>query len=126
MKCTPLKHACAAVALGHACREEQKRPQQVAVNETRALFSFAACFGRVAAPNGPNTKEIVTTVTPHSPSISGLPHDRPSSVARQQRKKSDPRPPQAAGALKIALLRVLGAHGEHDVVPAQVMGCQLT
>ena len=65
---------------------------------------------RVAAPNGPNTKEIVTTVTPHSPSISGLPHDLPSSVARQQRKKPDPRPPQAAGALKIALL---AAHGEH-------------
>ena len=57
----------------------------------------------VAAAKGPNTKEIFTTVTPHSPSIFGLPHDRPSSVARQQRKKPDPRPPQAAGALKTAL-----------------------
>ena len=52
-------------------------------------------------------KEIFTAVTPNNPSISGLPHDRRSSVARQQRKKPDPRPPQAAGALKIALL---GAH----------------
>ena len=65
---------------------------------------------RVAVPVSPKTKEIFTAVTPHNPSISGLPHDRPSSVARQQRKKPDPRPPQAAGALKIALL---GAHGEH-------------
>ena len=31
-------------------------------------------------------------------------------MARQQRKKPDPWPPQAAGALKIALL---GAHVEH-------------
>ena len=66
--------------------------------------------GCVAAPVSPKTKEIFTAVTPHNPSISGLPHDRPSSVARQQRKKPDPRPPQAAGALKIALL---GAHAEH-------------
>ena len=55
-------------------------------------------------------KENFTTVTSHNPSISGLPHDRPSSVARQQRKRPDPRPPQTAGALKIALL---GAHAEH-------------
>ena len=65
---------------------------------------------RVAVPVSPNTKEIFTAVTPQSPSISGLTHDHPSSVAHQQRKKPDPRPPQAAGALKIALL---GAHGEH-------------
>ena len=65
---------------------------------------------RVAVPNGPKTKEIFTAVSPHNPSISGLPHDHPSSVARQQRKKPDPWPPQAAWALKIALL---GAHGEH-------------
>ena len=63
-----------------------------------------------SAPVSPNTKENFTTVTSHNPSISGLPHDHPSSVARQQRKKPDPRPPQAAGALKIALLR---AHAEH-------------
>ena len=67
-------------------------------------------LGRVAAPISPKTKEIFTAVTPHNPSISDLPHDHPSSVAHQQRKKPDPRPPQAAGALKIALL---GAHGEH-------------
>ena len=67
-------------------------------------------IGRVAVTNGPKTKEIFTAVTPQSPSISGLTHDHPSSVAHQQRKKPDPRPPQAAGALKIALL---GAHGEH-------------
>ena len=66
--------------------------------------------GRVAVPVSPNTKEIFTAVTPQSPSISGLTHDHPSSVAHQQRKKPDPRPPQAAGALKIALL---GAHAEH-------------
>ena len=65
---------------------------------------------RVARLNGPNTKDFFTAVTPHNPSISGLPHDHPSSVARQQRKKPDPWPPQVAGALKIALL---GAHGEH-------------
>jgi hypothetical protein len=59
---------------------------------------------------GKKAKETFTTVTYHNPSISGLPHDRPSSVARQQRKKPDPRPPQAAGALKIALL---GAHALH-------------
>ena len=61
-------------------------------------------------PNGPKTKESFTAVTPHNPSISDLSHDHPSSVARQQRKKPDPWPPQAAGALKIALL---GAHAEH-------------
>ena len=66
--------------------------------------------GCVAAPVSPKTKEILTAVKPHNPSISDLPHDHPSSVARQQRKKPDPWPPQAAGALKIALL---GAHGEH-------------
>ena len=65
---------------------------------------------RVAVPVSPNTKEIFTAVTPQNPSISGLTHDHPSSVAHQQRKKPDPRPPQAAGALKIALL---GAHAEH-------------
>ena len=64
----------------------------------------------VAAPVSPKTKEILTAVKPHNPSISDLPHDHPSSVARQQREKPDPWPPQAAGALKIALL---GAHGEH-------------
>ena len=61
-------------------------------------------------PNGPKTKEIFTAVTPHNPSISGLLHDHPSSMARQQRKSPDPWPPQAAGALKIALL---AAHVEH-------------
>ena len=66
--------------------------------------------GRVAVPVSPKTKEFFTAVTPQNPSISGLTHDHPSSVARQQRKKPDPRPPQAAGALKIALL---GAHAEH-------------
>ena len=66
--------------------------------------------GCVAAPVSPKTKETFTAVTPHNPSIFGLPHDHPSSVARQQRNKPDPWPPQAAGALKIALL---GAHGEH-------------
>jgi hypothetical protein len=55
-------------------------------------------------------KNFLRPITPHNPSISGLPHDHPSSVARQQRKKPDPWPPQAAGALKIALL---GAHVEH-------------
>ena len=59
---------------------------------------------------GKKAKEIFTTVTSHHPSISGLPHDLPPSVARQQRKIPDPWPPQAAGALKIALL---GAHAEH-------------
>ena len=60
--------------------------------------------------NGPNTKDFFTAVTPHNPSIPGLRHDHPSSVARQQRKKPDPWPPQATWALKIALL---GADAEH-------------
>ena len=72
---------------------------------------FSDMVRRVAVPVSPNTKEIFTAVTPQSPSISGLTHDHPSSVAHQQRKKPDPRPPQAAGALKIALL---GAHAEHE------------
>ena len=82
----------------------------------RATYCHALSWGpglqhrRVAAAVSPKTKEIFTAVTPHNPSISGLPHDRPSSVARQQRKKPDARPPQAARALKIALL---GAHVEH-------------
>ena len=59
---------------------------------------------------GKKAKEIFTTVISHHPSIFGLPHDLPPSVARQQRKIPDPWPSQAAGALKIALL---GAHGEH-------------
>ena len=50
---------------------------------------------RVARLVGPNTKDFFTAVTPHNPSISGLRHDHPSSVARQQRKKPDPWPPQA-------------------------------
>ena len=72
-------------------------------------FVFSYLTRCVARLNGPNTKDFFTAVTPHNPSISGLPHDHPSSVARQQRKKTDPWPPQAARALKIALL---GAHAE--------------
>ena len=58
----------------------------------------------------PETKLFGLAVTPHNLWISDVPHDRPSSVARRQRKKPDPWPPQAARALKIALL---GAHAEH-------------
>ena len=65
---------------------------------------------RVAAPDSLKSERIFTTVRSHNPSISGLPHDRPSSVARQQRKKPGLRPPKAAGALNNALL---GAHAEH-------------
>ena len=61
-------------------------------------------------PKWSKYERFFTAVTPHNPSISGLPHDHPSSVARQQRKKPDPWPPQATWALKIALL---GAHAEH-------------
>ena len=96
------------MALSRLCQSRSAHARVCAV--CTAFLTDEMTNRRVAAPNGPNTKEIVTTVTPHSPSISGLPHDLPSSVARQQRKKSDPRPPQAAGALKIALL---AAHGEH-------------
>ena len=106
---------------GRACTvadpAERARHQlsvETVVPDLQAYFtpplSRADCLRCVAVPNGPKTKEIFTAVTPHNPSISGLPHDLPSSVARQQRKIPDPRPPQAAGALKIALL---GAHGEH-------------
>ena len=68
--------------------------------------------GRVAActPSRAKYERFFTAVTPHNPSIPGLRHDHPSSVARQQRKKPDPWPPQATWALKIALL---GADAEH-------------
>ena len=89
------------------------------------MSGFLTCSpGRSAAPTPPRhrvtdalqrqigkkAKEIFTTVTLHNPSISEVPHDLPSSVARQQRKEPDLWPPQATRALKIAFL---GAHGEH-------------
>ena len=79
-------------------------------DETEKKRNWRALGRRVARLVGPNTKDFFTAVTPHNPSIPGLRHDHPSSVARQQRKKPDPWPPQATWALKIALL---GADAEH-------------
>ena len=79
-------------------------------DETEKKRNWRALGRRVARLVGPNTKDFFTAVTPHNPSIPGLRHDHPSSVARQQRKNPDPWPPQATWALKIALL---GADAEH-------------
>ena len=66
--------------------------------------------GCVAAPKGQNPREKSTTVTFHNYAICRVPHDHPTSGTRQQRQRPDLRPPQAAGALKIALQ---GAHAVH-------------
>ena len=67
------------------------------------------CRGRSAEAGEASIDRALSVLLAGS-SISGLTYDHPSSVAHQQRKEPDPRPPQAAGALKIALL---GAHGKH-------------
>ena len=67
--------------------------------------------GRCVVPTlSPNPRENGTTVTFHNYAICRLPHDHPTSGTRQQRQRPDLRPPQAAGALKIALQ---GAHAVH-------------
>ena len=78
--------------------------------ETSVRVQRAERWGCVVATVRPETKLFGLAVTPHNPWISDLAHDRPSSVARRQRKKPGPWPPQAARALKIALL---GAHAVH-------------
>ena len=89
---------------------DQSALREPSVSVRREATAHTRRVGRCTPIVGPNTKDFFTAVTPHNPSISGLRHDHPSSVARQQRKKPDPWPPQAAWSLKIALL---GAHGEH-------------
>ena len=64
----------------------------------------------------PNPREKCTNVTFHNYAICRLPHDHWTSGTRQQRQRPDLRPPQAAGALKIALQ---GAHAMH--VPTEAL-----
>ena len=102
----------------HSPRLESAAPSRrgfglALAHRQRRIAPEAGC---VVPTLSPNPREKCTTVTFHNYAICRLPHDHWTSGTRQQRQRPDLRPPQAAGALKIALQ---GAHAMH--VPTEAL-----